>query len=394
MSAWTEYLDKDLFDQERIVEAADEVEEIIGGLDIEDDYLIKPYTDFDGPVRTRDSGSDDYHEGVEEAFDLLVDDLDILNPGIISGRGLGFLLGQVEELGLREIDVAGEMGAAYFTHEHLEKGMPDVKDFDHSVDWGQEDSFEIYDFNLTLFEHLAENDLQFMYGDNMSNVIGSACVEAFGANLDDDRFSVEDTVYADLYDYANSQSVQEHIRGYDQGKYADLFEFHNDMIRFEKTRGAAETLTNVFSTNPFIPWGFHDEGDRIAMFPEYRADPDFTQQEFEEFVGEVVDDFNESSDTEFWYNTYHDHSFDYGPKGYENLKTTAAEEILNTPQEQVVAANTGDKPTDILQIPNSIFFAQQGTEAQEYCEENSVPYVEVENAAESFVILHELAGRK
>lgn len=375
------------------MEGATEAERIIDGLDVDEEYVVKPYTDFDGPVRTRDAGGDEYHEGVSEAFDLLIDDVNVLNPGIISGRGLGFLLGQAEELGLREIDIAGEMGAAYFTQDELEGDLPSVNDFERAVDWSEEDSFDIYDFNLKLFEHLAENDLQFMYGDNMSNVIGSACVEAFGANLEDDRFSVEDTVYADLYDHASSQSVQEEIQSYMNGERADLFEFHNDMIRFEKSRDAAETLTDVLSINPFIPWGFHDEGDMIAMFPEYRADNDFTQQDFEDFAAEVVEDFNESSDTEFWHSTYHDHSLDYGPKGYENLKTNAAEEILGPTRNQVVAANTGDKPTDILEMPNSIFFAQKGTEAQEFCEKNGIEYVEVDSAVESFVILHELANR-
>lgn len=391
MTEWTDYLDEGILDEEHIVEGVSEAEEIIEGLDVGEEYIVKPYTDFDGPVRTRDSGGDEYHEGVTEAFELLVEDENILNPGIISGRGLGFLLGQVEELDLREIDVAGEMGAAYFRRERLEGDLPSVNDFEYAVDW--DDSFEIYDFNLKLFEHLAENDLQFMYGDNVSNVIGSACVEAFGANLEDDRFSVEDTVYADLYDYASSQNVQAQIKSYMEGERADLFEFHNDMIRFEKSRDAAETLTDVLSTNPFIPWGFHDEGDRIAMFPEYRADSDFNQKDFEDFVAEVLEDFNDSSDSQFWASTYHDHSFDYGPEGYENLKTDAAEEILDQTRSPVIAANTGDKPTDILQMPNSIFFAQQGTEAQEFCEEHGIEYVEVESAVESFVMLHELANR-
>lgn len=390
MENWTDI--SDTLDEDRISRGVGEAEEIIEGLDVDEDYVIKPYTDFDGPVRTRESGGDTYHEGVNEGFNLLVDDLSVLNPGIISGRGLGFLLGQFEELGLRETDIAGEMGAVYFTQGQFEGGMPDVKDFQYAVDWEDQDSFEIYDFNLTLFEHLAGQDLQFMYGDNISNIIGSACVEAFGANLEDDRFSVEDTVCADLYDYANSQGVQDQIESYRQGEHIDRFEFHNDMIRFEKSRDAAETLTNVFSTNPFIPWGFHDEGDRIAIFPEYRADEDFTRQDFEDFVSGVLDDFNESSDSEFWASTYHDHSFDYGPKGYENLKTAAAEAILDYSQDEVVAANTGDKPTDILQMPNSLFFAQSGTEAQEYCEENGIDYVEVENVVESFVILHEMSN--
>ena len=44
-------------------------------------------------------------------------------------------------------------------------------------------------------------------------------------------------------------------------------------------------------------------------------------------------------------------------------------------------------------MPNSIFFAQEGTEAQVYCDEHELDYIEVENAVESFVILHELTQR-
>jgi len=80
-------------------------------------FWIKPYTDFDGPVKTRNGGEERYHEGVREAFELLVEDENILNPGIISGRGTGYLLGQLEELDIYEVDLAGEMGAAYFMRD-------------------------------------------------------------------------------------------------------------------------------------------------------------------------------------------------------------------------------------------------------------------------------------
>lgn len=372
------------------VEQAEELLEIIG---VEEPFWIKPYTDFDGPVRTRASGENKYHEGVEEAFATLVESEDILNPGIISGRGAGYLLAQVDELGVSQIDVAGEMGASYFLEQDIESHMPAAADPDFVVPREEESMDSIYEFNLNLFEHLAEDGRQLMYGDNRSNVTGSACIEAFGVNIDDERFSVEDTVYADIYEHSSAQEVQEHIEGYMDGDYMDLFDFHNDMIRFEKTVDAAEVLTDVFMANPFIPWGFHDEGDEIAIFPDYQADEDFTLDEFDDFVEEVTEDYNEDADEEFWSSTYHDYSFDFGKKGYENMKTRAAETILEQKHvdRPVVPTNTGDKPTDILRIDDSIFFAQQGTPAQEYCEENGIPYVEVEDAAESFEIQHELA---
>lgn len=379
-----------------IESGVEEAEEILEDLDLDDSYWIKPYTDFDGPIRTRSSGGEQYHEGVEEAFDILVKDEHILNPGIISGRGTGYLLAQLDELGLSKIDLAGEMGAAYFVQDELEYGIPEAYTASFVVPEEEESMEDIYSFNLTLFEHLADHDLQMMYGDNMSNVTGSACIEAFGANLDEDRFSVEDTVYADIYEHANAQSVQNQIENWMDGEYSEFFEFHNDLIRFEKTEEAVGVLTDVFIANPFIPWGFHDEGDMIAMFPEYRAKEEFTQDMFENFVDSVTQDYNRDADREFWTSTYHDHSFDFGKKGYENLKTQAAETILkeNNLSEDVLPTNTGDKPTDILEIPESLFFAQEGTEAQKYCEKHDIPYIEVENAVESFLIQAELASRK
>jgi len=383
----------DKLDQ-RVQQASELIQQM--GYDESSDFWIKPYTDFDGPIKTRNSGEERYHEGVKEAFELLIEDENILNPGIISGRGTGYLLGQLEELDISEIDVAGEMGAAYFTQGELEKDLPDAYDASYVVPEEEESMNDIYRFNLTLFEHLADHDLQMMYGDNMSNVTGSACIEAFGANLDEDRFSVEDTVYSEIYDHANAQSVQKQIKlNLNEGSKDELFEFHNDMIRFEKSEEAAEVLTDVFIANPFIPWGFHDEGDRISIFPEYRAKEEFTQEMFEDFVKSVEQDYNQNNENEFWTSTYHDHSFDFGKKGYENLKTQAAETILENTglKNQVLPTNTGDKSTDILTMPESLFFAQTGTEAHRHCEKNDIPYIEVENAVEAFLIQSELVSK-
>lgn len=379
------------FLDERVEQALD----IIDEMDLEDSYWIKPYTDFDGPVKTRSNADEKYHEGVREAFNLLIEDEEILNPGIISGRGTGYLIGQLEELDISEIDIAGEMGAAYFLQDELENGMPEPFDGSYVVSDEEESMQDIYSFNLTLFEHLAAHDLQLMYGDNMSNVTGSACIEAYGANLDEDRFSVEDTVYSDIYSHANAQNVHEQIKNHMINDDSDMFEFHGDMIRFEKSEEAAEVLTDVFVANPFIPWGFHDEGDRISIFPEYRAREDFDQQMFEDLVRSIEHDYNRSAETEFWTSTYEDHSFDFGKKGYENLKTQAAETILeeNDLSGQVLMTNTGDKPTDILTTPGSLFFAQSGTEAHRYCENRDIPFIEVENAVESFLIQSEIASK-
>lgn len=374
-----------------IDEKVAQVEQIVDDMDIEEDYWIKPFTDFDGPVRTRSTGGDDYHPGVEEAFELLVDEKDILNPGIISGRGMGYLLSQVEDIGVSEIGVAGEMGATYFTRGDLEKGLPDATDPRFTVPEGEESKDDIYEFNLRMMEEMADNDLQFMYGDNLSNVVGSACIEAYGADLDEARFSIEDTVYADIYDHSNAQNVQKQLRNYASGGFSDQFEFHNDMIRFEKSTEAAEAITEVFTANPFIPWGFYDEGEQITMFPEYRARDNFGHEKVEDFVSSVVDQYNRESESTFWYNTYSDNSFDFGKEGYQNLKTRAAERLVETPglSRKVIPSNIGDKPTDVLQIDDSIFFAQEGTEAHEYCKRNEIEHVVVENAVEGFLVQHE-----
>jgi len=384
----TSAVSKDSYDINRKVA---KLEQLVDEISIQDNYWIKPFTDFDGPVRTRSQGGDEYQPGVDEAFNMLIDDEYILNPGIISGRGLGYLLSQVDELGISEIDVAGEMGATYFTQEDLEREMPDSSDPRYLIPEEEESKDDIYAFNLRMMERMADDGLQFMYGDNLSNVVGSACIEAFGADLEEDRFSIEDTVYAEIYDHANSQKVQEQILNYASGGFADQFEFHNDMIRFEKSIEAAEAITEVFTANPFIPWGFHDEGAQIAMFPEYRARDNFEHDQVDEFVSSVISDHNAVSEGTFWHNTYHDNSFDFGKQGYQNLKTKAAERMVETPEtsRKVIPSNVGDKPTDVLQIEDSIFFAQEGTQAHEYCQREGIDHVVVENATEAFIIQHE-----
>lgn len=133
----------------------------------------------------------------------------------------------------------------------------------------------------------------------------------------------------------------------------------------------------------------------MTLYPKYNSDPEFEYDDFERFISSVVEEYNEEAEEEFWASTYHDFSFDYGKKGYENLKTRAAQQIIEETgiSDPVIATNTGDKPTDVLEMENSIFFAQQGTEAEEYCERNDIPYVTVENAAESFAIQAQLARK-
>jgi hypothetical protein len=392
-------------DKENSVEKGlEEAERILDDLQVDEPYWIKPYTDFDGPVRTRETGEEEFHEGVADSFKKLVESEEILNPGIISGRGMGYLLGQAENLDLTEIDVAGEMGAVYFSQEELEKNTPEPHESSQLVPDKEHGKEEIYSFNKVLFDHLAEKDLQLMYSDNLSNVVGSACIEAYGINLPENRFSVEDTVYPDFYNNPSSQDIQEDIKSIYRDLYSrenndsvsDHFDFHGDLIRFDKSPEAVKVLTDALSFNPFIPWGFQDEEDYMTMYPEYRADPDFGYNDFENFVSEVVQDYNKSGDKQFWFSTYHDYSFDYGSKGYENLKTRAAEKLIDDTSisEPIIPTNTGDKPTDVLEIPNSIFFAQEGTEAEYYCERNDIPYVSVESTAESFAIQEELAYRR
>lgn len=394
----SEVLDEDLvagYSFEDIIEGVGKAEQIIDDFDIDEPYWIKPYTDFDGPVKTRDTGEEQYHEGVREAFDIMIEDENILNPGIISGRGTGYLLGQLDKLDISEVDVAGEMGAAYFLREDLEAGSPSVYDASFVIPESEECREDIYSFNLTMFEHLADHNLQLMYGDNLSNVTGSACIEAYGVNLEDDRFSVEDTVYEDINRGANAENVKNDILNYSEGENLDLFEFYTDKITFDKSLEAAEIITDAFISNPFTPWGFHDEGDSITMFPKYLADLEFGRDEFEDFVDSVQQDHNRNSDSEFWTSTYHDHSFDFGKRGYENLKTQAAETILEQKNisDPVIPTNTGDKSTDILDMPESIFFAQKNTEAERHCEKNDIPYVEVDDVVESFLIQSELGSR-
>ena len=389
-----------------------QVEQIVDDMNLGGDYFVKPYTDFDGPVKTRSSGSDEYHEGVAEAFDVLDSglDKDVLKPGIISGRGIGFLMGQVEKLNLPDVDIAGEMGAVHITKENAELGdiRPNQNGF--VVPEEEQSKEDIYKFNKVLIEHLADHGLQMMYGDNFSNVVGSACIEARGVNLEEDRFSVEDTVYPEVYGNSTSKDIQSSIEQFYNDIYSDCneddvsdhFEFSNDVIYFDNSLESLEVLTDVLPLNPFVPWRFsyqnREERDRIAMFPAYEADEDFGSEELENFVASVVQDYNDSADTEFWYSTYHDNSFDFGKEGYENLKSRAAKHIVenNSPNKPVLIANTGDKPSDIMEFDEdylaALNFVQEETQAHRYAEENDMDYVAVDSTADSFRIISEVFG--
>ena len=134
------------------------------------------------------------------------------------------------------------------------------------------------------------------------------------------------------------------------------------------------------------------------MFPAYEADEDFGSEELENFVASVVQDYNDSADTEFWYSTYHDNSFDFGKEGYENLKSRAAKHIVenNSPNKPVLIANTGDKPSDITEFDEdylaALNFVQEETQAHRYAEENDMDYVAVDSTADSFRIISEVFG--
>lgn len=390
-------------EQESVEEGLEKAERLLSDLQVQEPFWIKPFTDFDGPVRSRNRGGDEFHEGVVDAFQELVESESILNPGIISGRGIGYLLGQIDRLGLNSIDVAGEMGAVYFRQDSLEKGMPDRRDASYLISDTELDKEGIYSFNSVLFDHLADQDLQLMYGDNMSNVVGSACIEAYGINLPEERFSVENSIYRDFLNNPTSQDIQNAIEGLYRDHYSDQhddsvedhFDFQGDLIRFDKSLESIRVLSDALAFKPFVPLGFQDEGGGMTIFPEYTADPEFDYEDFENFVSGVVEDYNDQAEEEFWASTYHDFSFDYGRIGYENLKTRAAKRLVDETgiSDPIVPTNTGDKQTDVLEIDSSLFFAQRGTEAESYCRQNDIPYIPVENTAESYAIQGRLAMR-
>lgn len=395
----TQQLDSESEKENSVGKGLERAQKLLENLEVEEPYWIKPYTDFDGPVRTRGTGEEEFHDGVKESFERLVENGDILNPGIISGRGMGYLLGQLEKMDITEIDIAGEMGAAYFPREELEDQLPQPQDASKTFHYLEEEN--IFQFNSILFDRLAEEDRQLMFGDNFSHLIGSACIEAYGVNLPEQRFSVEDTVYPDFYDRPTSKDVQDDIKHFynannAENEVSDNFEFHGDTIRFDGSPESVEALTYALAFNPFLPWGFQKEGDYTTMYPEYRADNDFSLDDFENFVSSTIQEYNRKAEDKLWFSTYQDYSFDYGMKGYEDMKTKAAQKIIDESgiSEPVIVTNTGDKPTDVLEMSNSIFFAQEGTEAEEYCDKNDIPYVPVKSAAESFAIQEELAYQR
>jgi 2-hydroxy-3-keto-5-methylthiopentenyl-1-phosphate phosphatase len=69
------------------------------------------------------------------------------------------------------------------------------------------------------------------------------------------------------------------------------------------------------------------------------------------------------------------------------------EESIDNPKEDALMTYIGDRVIDVFDAENALFFAQIGRPSKNYCEEQDIDHVAVNNATDYCLVIAELIHR-
>lgn len=377
-----------------------ETEKILKKKDIDlEKVIIKPGLDFDGPINKLNSPGMKPHPGFKEAYKTILpgNSLNISLPVIISGRGHNFLSYAVKEaMNLGEINWAGENGCVY--HDNRKLRVLDGESY-HPVDESEIDYSRKIAFDREVWRKAAENRRKIIWASSYSPVSGTLSIEGEGINLEESRTEIRDNCFyrnkyvvnSDTERVWNSIESSAEAVGLEHG-----FERENPLIIFEDNWKNSEILSlalNMFS--PGAELRFTRYKGKIAFYPCPEADKNFSQKDREEFIDEVVKATNSKINGDFRLEHHSDGWTDYMLSGVSKQKT--AEKILEENKfrhkDNALFTYIGDRVNDVFCSENTLFFAQIGRPSKDYCEENNIDHVAVNNATDYCLIISELIHR-
>lgn len=384
-----EQLDIDYEDIER---KANRVENIAEGKDIDlDEAAILPYFDMNGPVVDKESVDYEVHSGVDEAMKNLAE-ISEHRLSMLSGWDVSTLQFVAEErLGL-EMDHVGELGSQAV----IDNGELTTVDVDYD---------EIVELRRDILLEAAADELTINEQGNVSPVTGCTYVEGHRKGMFDNHpiagesaeFSAEE-----LYDELRQRGAGEgDVALGDENVITQLPE------RLEQDSGeylavdleedeAVEALSSAL-TREYPLMGVKLEyvgGQEIRLTGNTEESVEMSDDNLLSYFHRFMDARVDGTVFETEHNP--DMCSDYQRKDIDVSKEYGAnfraDQLLEEDQEAVLM-NVGDKPGDVLEGENAIFFDQRGYPSEKYVDEEDIPAVTVESAADYALVTAELIER-
>lgn len=388
--------------REWIQDRVEEAEKVLERKDLDlGDMMVKPGMDFDDPINKLNTSDIQLQSGFREAYKAVLaqDSSKVLSPVIISGRGDNFLTHAIKDVvNLENAEWAGENGCIYHNQgkvyvfdgeKYCSIGDPEL-DYSKKVIFDQE-----------VWRKAAKEDRKVIWASSFSPVSGTLSIEGEGINLENDRTGIRShRFYGNEY-VINSdteriwKSIESAANARDQ---EHGFERENPMIIFKDTQKNAEILSlalNMFS--PGAELRFTEYKGKIAFYPCPEADEDFGATERQNFMDSVVERVNSKIEQNFVLEHHSDGWTDYMTS--QISKQSTAEAIIrrnkqtDNPEEDVLMTYIGDRVIDVFDADKSLFFAQIGRPSKNYCEDNQIDHVAVNNATDYCLVVAELIHR-
>ena len=355
----------------------EKVEEIAQqkGLDLYSSQMIVGF-DIQGPVvKLTDASFEPWHNIREAILDF--NNNSNIEKAIISGWDLKSLENfRDTKLGDLPISIIGELGSIINYENQIYEINP------------MEDTSELYNMELDLFKKAAKKELKIAIQGNASKNVNCFYFEGDEIGRGDvkNHFLVKDTEVntKDIY----QAIITSHFN-------TDNFEYNNDAdkICFEPT------LKNIEIIDYFLRQVYtlqsvrlaEEDGNKISIRRDNDDDINFTIDDMVQFSEEAIPDSWEIDPNS-------DYCVDVisKNKGYRPTKEAAIYELgkLKFGEDaNIIYTNIGDKKGDVLTGPNTIFFAQIGSPAEDYCKEENIPYIPVVNAVDYFHIMAKIANK-
>ena len=389
--------------REWIKDRVEEAEKVLEQKDIDiEKALFKPGMDFDDPINKLNTSEIQLQSGFREAYNAIIaqDSSKVLEPVIISGRGDNFLTHAIKDVvELEDVEWAGENGCIYHNNgkvyvfdgeKYLSIGDPEL-DYSKKVIFDRE-----------VWRKAAEEDRKIIWASSFSPVSGTLSIEGEGINLEDAGTGIRNhRFYGNEYAInSDTERIWKSIESASDARDLEHgFERENPMIIFEDTRENAEILSlalNMFS--PGAELRFTEYRGKIAFYPCPEADETFGSSERQAFMDSVVEKVNSQIEDSFELEHHSDGWTDYMTSNICKQSTAEAilgkEKDLENPEEDALMTYIGDRVIDVFDAANALFFAQIGRPSKNYCEEQNIDHVAVNNATDYCLVIAELIHRQ
>lgn len=361
------------FDAADIVSKVDRVEEVVDERGLSRNATVVPYFDMNGPIVDKDSVDFSVHNGVGPAVKLL-DSVSEVSLSMLSGWDINTLQFVAEDrLGV-QMDYVGELGGTAL----IDGELPHTVDTDYSA---------IEDFRREMWLEAASEEIVLHEQGNIGAVVG--CTYSQGVRSDLYKHPVAEASRVnfsteDFYETLIEEGSQETSTRMSEGG------IEIDLSPDSNVHALSKTVTNHY---PLLGLRYESVGDSTVRFTE---DSKHVSGESDE---EYLNDFHSFMDRVTEGTPFDpDHNPDFCTDYIDRRKGVSKEKGANYRAERVtegehILFNVGDKPGDILEGENSIFFAQQDMTVMDETQNIDKTVITVDSAADYALTVTEYIKR-